>query len=110
MTLDPDELGPPALGLPLIEPVAHELNKILVLDGPAACFPAVAFPVDVPLRNALDRVLAVSTNLEVLFQVDDLEGAENGGELGTLISLGFALQALGDVSIANGISIGRSSS
>jgi hypothetical protein len=23
MTLDPDELGPPTLGLPLIEPVAH---------------------------------------------------------------------------------------
>ena len=67
MTLDPDELGPPTLDLPLIEPVTHKLDKILVFDGPAACFPAVAFPIDVPLRNALNRVLAVSTNLEVLF-------------------------------------------
>jgi hypothetical protein len=103
MTLDPDELGSPTLGLPLIEPVAHELDKILVLDGAAACSPAIAFPVDVPLRNALDRVLAVSTNLEVLFQVDDLEGAEDRCELGALIGLGFALQALRDISIVEAL-------
>jgi phage head maturation protease len=71
----------------------------LVLDGAIACLPAVPLPVDVPLGDALDRILAVGADLEVLLQVDDLEGAEDSCELGTLIGLRFAIQALRDVSI-----------
>jgi hypothetical protein len=100
--LDPDELGAPALGLPLFQLVADQLYKVLVLDGPGTRLPAVLLPVDVPLGDALDRVLAVGADLDVLGEADAFEGAENACELGTLICLGISLQALRDVSMGNG--------
>jgi hypothetical protein len=102
MPLDPDELGAPALGLPLFQLVADQLHEVLVLDGPGTRLPAVLLPIYVPLGDALDRVLAVGADLDVLGEADAFEGAENARELGTLICLGISLQALRDVSIGNG--------
>jgi len=73
--LDPDELGAAAVDLPQVEPLADLLDEVLVLDGPAARLPPVPLPVEVPLGDALDRVLAVGANLDVLGDVDRLQGA-----------------------------------
>jgi hypothetical protein len=102
VSFDPDELGAPGLGLPLFQFVADQLHKVLVLDGPGTRLPAVLLPVDVPLGDALDRVLAVGADLNVLGKVDAFEGAENARELGTLVCLGISLQALRDVSTGDG--------
>ena len=89
---NPDKLGTPAVGLPLVEFVADLLDDILVLDGSCGRLPAVLLPVDVPLGDALDRVLAVGADLAVLSEVKDFEGAEDRGQLGPLVGLGFARQ------------------
>jgi hypothetical protein len=107
VSLDPDELGAPGLGLPLFQLVADQLHKILVLDGPGTRPPSVLLPVDVPLGDALDRVLAVGADLNVLGKVDAFEGAENARELGTLVCLGISLQTLRDVSTRDGLAHAR---
>ncbi len=91
---DPDKLGAPAVGLPLVKFVADLLDDILVLDGSRGRLPAVLLPVDVPFGDALNRILAVGADLAILGEVEDFEGAEDGGQLGPLVGLGFARQTL----------------
>lgn len=99
MSLDPDELGPAAFALPLLEPVADRLDEVLILDGPVARFPPVSLPVDVPLCYALDRVLAIGADLDVLGHADGFKGAEDGGKFCSLVRLRFALQSLRNIPV-----------
>lgn len=100
--LDPDELRPAALALPLLEPVSDRLYEILVLDGPAARFPSVPLPVDVPFCYALDRIFAVGADLDVLGIINGLERTEDGRELCPLVRLHLALQPLRYISVGGG--------
>lgn len=90
MSLYPDELGAATIGFPLMELIPDQLDQILILDRLATSHPAIAFPFDRPLGNALDCVLAVSADLDVLGKINSLEGAQDSCELGPLICLFLA--------------------
>lgn len=78
VSFDPNELSAAALGLSLFQLVSHLLDEILVFYGPGTCHPTITLPVDVPLGNTLDRVLAVGANFNILGEIDCLKGAEDG--------------------------------
>lgn len=78
MPLDPDELGPSPLALPVFKLSPDCLNQVLVFDRTLTGSPPVSFPIYVPLRDTLYGVLAVGTDLDVLGIISDLESPENG--------------------------------
>ena len=94
MTLDPDELCLAAFALPLLELVPNGLDEVLVFDGTLARLPPVFLPVYVPFCHALDRIFAVGADLQILGDVDGLEGAEDGREFCPLVRLNFAFESL----------------
>lgn len=75
------------------------LDQVFVLDRLARrVFPSVLAPVDVPHRQAVDRVAAVGDDAHVAVAGHDLERSENGRELCALVGLSDSWQGFGDVS------------
>jgi hypothetical protein len=73
MAFDPNELSASAFAFPFFQLAADCLHKVLVHDLAVPRLPSVTFPIDVPFGNALDRVLAVAADFNVLSVIDRLQ-------------------------------------
>ena len=94
MALDPDELRLGASLLPGLQPLPDGLDDVQIHDISLGRSPSVLLPLHVPLRHALDRVLAVGADLSRLGIAEDLQCSQDRHELGPLVCLGFTAQAL----------------
>jgi len=92
--LHPSELRSDPFLVPRVDLVTDCLNEILVFDGSGGRVPFVFLPFFVPLCDTLDRVLAVTANLNWLVITNHLEGTQDGCQFSSLIGLGVALQPL----------------
>lgn len=92
MALDPLERRLSARLLTLFHPLADTLDEVLVLHALAVRrLPVILLPRRCPHRSAVYAVLAVSDDLHGFIGVDGMEGAEDGGQLGALVCLDFAV-------------------
>lgn len=91
MPLDPLQMRLRALRISLIDQSSDCHYQILIHDRFALRRePVILLPINVPDRRAVDRVVAISQDADVVVAGDDLEGALDGGQFCTLIGLGFA--------------------
>lgn len=86
--LDPFEVSAGLQLLPFLNLRQNVFYQILVLHW-FACrgLPAVLSPIDIPICDAVDRILAVSDDAGISVARDNLERAQNRRELRALIRL-----------------------
>ena len=100
MSLDPLKNRLYTQRLPLLNLCEDILDQIFILDRfTGRCLPAVPLPVDVPDRHAVNGVPAVGDDTDVSGFGHYFEGAEDGGEFGSLIGLARAGEGFGEVSV-----------
>ena len=88
MSLDPFEIRPGFQHLPFFDLAEDILDQVLVLYRFSCCrFPPVLPPVNVPIGDAINSVLAVGDNARVSIARDDLKGPQYCCQLCALIGL-----------------------
>lgn len=88
MSLDPFELCPTATPPSNFHQVENGFNKVPILDFlPGRCNPILLDPVRRPDLDALDGVVAVGADLDVLLFINRLEGSYYGCQLGAVVGL-----------------------
>lgn len=98
MSLDPCEYRLGTFNLPRIDTLPHCLHEIFVLNRfSSGRVPVFLHPALIPHRYAVDGVLAVGDDLNILVFRRNLEGPQNRCEFGTLVRLGLPLESLGNV-------------
>jgi hypothetical protein len=99
MSLNPLKSRLDANLFPLLNLAYNRLNKVLILDRLLKrSLPVVETPVYVPLGDTVNGIAAIGEYADFAVERGDFDGAEDGGQFSTLVSLAGAGEGFGDVS------------